>query len=154
MTNTVVSSALLILYPSSVSRRSVGSAGSADLWTVECPARQSPDVFEVNPLMQRKSFRSTSNVRPSDRRGSTHKEPDKPRTARHSAVAGAVTPKKALAEAIRQLGPDATHADLVQFAKERFGLALQFAIVIPRSTLVKAGQDVQAGRNQGRRKAG
>jgi hypothetical protein len=69
-------------------------------------------------------------------------------------LAQAVTPKKALAEAIRHLGADATHADLVQFAKVRFGLVFHFAIVIPRSALVTAGADVQTGRNRGRRKAG
>jgi hypothetical protein len=106
--------------------------------------------------MQRKSRRSrpTRNARPSERRGSSHKEPEKPRSARRSALAQEVTPKKALAEAIRHLGADATHADLVQFAKERFGLVLEFAIVIPRSTLETAGHSVQVGSNQGRRKAG
>jgi hypothetical protein len=149
-------SILLILYSSGASRRSFGSAGPVDLRTLECPARQRLDPFEVNRHMQRKSRRSrpTRNARPPEKRGSSHKEPGKPRAARRSALAQAVTPKKALAEAIQHLGADATPADLVQFAKERFGLVLQFAIVIPRSALATAGPDVQAGRNQGRRKAG
>jgi hypothetical protein len=78
-------------------------------------------------------------------------EPDKPRTSRRSSMTQAVTPKKALAEAIRHLGADATHAELVQWAKERFGLLLQVDIVVPRSTLVTASR---ADRNKGRRKAG
>jgi hypothetical protein len=44
-----------------------------------------------------------------------------------------ITPQKALAEAIRHLGPDATPSALVQFAKERFGSDLQFFIVCPKS---------------------
>jgi hypothetical protein len=61
-----------------------------------------------------------------------------------------VTPKKALAEAIRHLGADATHAELVQFVKERFGLAFQFVLIIPKLT----SQGGRAGHSRVRRKAG
>jgi hypothetical protein len=74
-------------------------------------------------------------------------------TARGASAAPQVTPKKALAEALRFLGPDATNADLMQFAKERFGLALHFVIVIPRNAVEIASQGKRASYKQGRRKA-
>lgn len=46
---------------------------------------------------------------------------------------GQVSPKKALAEAIRELGADATHEDLVRFTNERFGLDLRFVIIAPKT---------------------
>jgi hypothetical protein len=65
-----------------------------------------------------------------------------------------VTPKKALAEAIRHLEVNATHADLAQFAKERFGLDLHFVIIIPKSPLKTASPSKCANSSQARRKAG
>jgi hypothetical protein len=46
---------------------------------------------------------------------------------------GQVSPKKALAKAIRELGADATHEDLVRFTNERFGLNLHFVIIAPKT---------------------
>jgi hypothetical protein len=60
------------------------------------------------------------------------------------------TPKKALAQAIHHLGPDATHAELAQFAKEKFGLDLQFFIIIPKA----ASQGGMASHSRVQGKAG
>ncbi len=57
-----------------------------------------------------------------------------------------VAPKKALAEAIRHLGVNATHAELAQFAKDRFGLDLHFVIFIPKITVETASQGGRANR--------
>jgi hypothetical protein len=43
------------------------------------------------------------------------------------------TQKQALAEALRTLGPDASHAALARFVKERFGMKLTFCILMPRA---------------------
>ena len=54
-----------------------------------------------------------------------------------SADAEKPTQKKALAEALRHLGPNASHAALVRFVKERFGMELTFCIVIPKADTIK-----------------
>jgi hypothetical protein len=82
------------------------------------------------------------------------KRPDKTPANGHTRPHQEVTPKKALAEAICYLAPDATHADLVHFAKEQFGLDLRFVIIIPKSTLKMASQGGRASRSRARRKVG
>jgi hypothetical protein len=44
--------------------------------------------------------------------------------------------KRALAEALRCLGPNASHAALVRFVKERFGMELTFCIVFPKAATI------------------
>ena len=65
-----------------------------------------------------------------------------------------VSPKKALAEAIRQLGAAATHNDLVRFTKERFGLDLQYVLFIPKSVTRITVPSGCAGPGQARKRAG
>ena len=48
------------------------------------------------------------------------------------ATAEPPTQKQALAEALRTLGSNASHAALVRFVKERFGMKLTFCLLIPR----------------------
>jgi hypothetical protein len=50
-----------------------------------------------------------------------------------TAAAEKPTQKKALAEALQKLGPDASHVALARFVKERFGMELTFCIVMPRA---------------------
>jgi len=60
------------------------------------------------------------------------------RHKRKEAKAAAVeqpTQKRALAEALRTLGPDASHAALARFVKERFGMKLTFCILTPRAEM-------------------
>jgi hypothetical protein len=90
----------------------------------------------------------------SKKRCTIHKEPGNTKANEQPSVTLEVTPKKALAEAIRHLGADATHAELAQFAKERFGLNLHFVMVIPKSTVKTARPGGRANRSQARRKAG
>jgi hypothetical protein len=86
----------------------------------------------------------------SSKKGRTdHQEPDKTTAREQPSASVEVTPKKALAEAIRHLGADVTHAQLVQFAKKRFGLDLQFVIIIPKT----ASQGGRASHSRVRRKA-
>jgi hypothetical protein len=80
--------------------------------------------------------------------------PDETKANEQTPATQEVTPKKALAEAIRHLGVNATHADLAQFAKERFGLDLYFVIIIPKSPLKTASPSEYANSSQARRKAG
>jgi hypothetical protein len=47
------------------------------------------------------------------------------------------TQKQALAEAIRHLGPNASHAALARFVKERFGMELTFCIVFPKADTIR-----------------
>jgi hypothetical protein len=49
-----------------------------------------------------------------------------------SCVKKSVSPKKALAESIQRLGPEATHNSLVEFAKSEFGITFQFLLIVPR----------------------
>jgi hypothetical protein len=49
------------------------------------------------------------------------------------AAAEPPTQKRALAEALRTLGPGASHAALARFVKERFGMKLTFCILVPRA---------------------
>jgi hypothetical protein len=41
--------------------------------------------------------------------------------------------KKALAEALRHLGPDASHSALAWFVKEEFGMELAFYMLVPKA---------------------
>jgi hypothetical protein len=43
------------------------------------------------------------------------------------------TQKQALAEALRHLGPDASHSALARFVREQFGRELTFCILVPRA---------------------
>jgi hypothetical protein len=61
-----------------------------------------------------------------------HQGQDQIQAGDQAATDATVSPKKALAEAIHQLGARATNDDLAQFAKEQFGLDLQFVLIIPR----------------------
>jgi len=90
----------------------------------------------------------------STKKRKNHEEPGNNQTNGQSPPTMEVTSKKVLAEAIRHLGVKATHADLVQFAKEQFGLDLHFVIVIPKRFLKTAGQNGRASGSQARRKAG
>ena len=56
------------------------------------------------------------------------------------------TQKKALAEALRHLGPDASHAALARFVKERFGMELTFCILVPRAGTTRKPQEQSAPR--------
>ncbi len=47
------------------------------------------------------------------------------------------TQKRVLAEALQNLGPNASHAALARFVKERFGMALTFGIVLPQAEPTK-----------------
>jgi hypothetical protein len=49
-----------------------------------------------------------------------------------SATSEKPTQKRALAEAIRHLGPAACHSALAQFVQEQFGMELAFYMVMPR----------------------
>jgi hypothetical protein len=42
------------------------------------------------------------------------------------------TQKRALAEALRRLGPEASYSALAQFVQEQFGMELAFYILVPR----------------------
>jgi len=44
-----------------------------------------------------------------------------------------ISPKRVLAEAIRELGPEATHRSLVDFAKKRFGMDLCVVMLTPKA---------------------
>jgi hypothetical protein len=46
---------------------------------------------------------------------------------------GIVTQKRALAEALCHLGPNATHSALARFVKERFGMKLTYCILLPKA---------------------
>jgi hypothetical protein len=65
-----------------------------------------------------------------------------------------LSPKQALGEAIRQLGPDATHDELARFAKDLSGLDLHFVLIVPRSVTKLPVRDASARPSHGRRKAG
>jgi hypothetical protein len=41
------------------------------------------------------------------------------------------TQKRALAEALRHLGPDASHSALARFVQEQFGMELAFYMLVP-----------------------
>jgi hypothetical protein len=49
-----------------------------------------------------------------------------------TSVADKPTQKQALAAALRQLGPNATHAALVRFVKEHFDMELTCCIIMPK----------------------
>jgi hypothetical protein len=50
------------------------------------------------------------------------------------------TPKQALAEALWQLGPNASPAALARFVKRRCGLAVNFCLVFPKAVSVSKPQ--------------
>lgn len=50
-----------------------------------------------------------------------------------SATAEKPTQKRALAEAIRHLGPAASHSALAQFVQEQFGMELAFYMLLPKA---------------------
>jgi hypothetical protein len=45
----------------------------------------------------------------------------------------APTQKWALAEALRHLGPDASHSALARFVREQFGMELTFCMLVPKA---------------------
>jgi len=47
------------------------------------------------------------------------------------------TQKRALPEALQNMGPNASHAALARFVKERFGMELTFCIVFPKADSIK-----------------
>jgi hypothetical protein len=47
------------------------------------------------------------------------------------------TQKQALAEALRLLGPNASHASLARFVRERFGMELTLCILFPKAATIK-----------------
>ena len=49
------------------------------------------------------------------------------------ATAEKPTQKQALVEALRHLGPNASHAALARYVKEHFGMKLTFGILIPKA---------------------
>ena len=49
-----------------------------------------------------------------------------------TAAAEKPTQKRALAEALRHLGPNGSHAALARFVKDRFGMELTFGILVPK----------------------
>jgi hypothetical protein len=57
-----------------------------------------------------------------------------------TAAAEKPTQKKALAEALRHLGFDASHAALARFVKERFGMKLTFCIFFPKADTINKPQ--------------
>lgn len=52
-------------------------------------------------------------------------------------VAEKPTQKRALAEAIRCLGPSASHSALAGFVKDQFGMELTFCILVPKAGTTK-----------------
>lgn len=70
--------------------------------------------------------------------------PKKPRKVTkqegETAAAEKPTQKKALAEAIRHLGPDASHAALARFVKKQFGMELTFCIVFPKTRTISEAE--------------
>jgi hypothetical protein len=56
----------------------------------------------------------------------------KPHEAK-AAPAERPTQKRALAEALRHLGPDASHSALARFVQEQFGMELAFYMLVPRT---------------------
>ena len=49
-----------------------------------------------------------------------------------TALAERPTQKRALAEALRRLGPDASHSALARFVQEQFGMELTIYMLVPR----------------------
>jgi hypothetical protein len=47
------------------------------------------------------------------------------------------TEKRALAEALRHLGPDASHSALARFVQEQFGMKLAFYMLVPRAGVAR-----------------
>jgi hypothetical protein len=47
------------------------------------------------------------------------------------------TQKQALAEALRLLGPSASHAALARLVKERFGMELTLCILFPKTDTIR-----------------
>ena len=58
------------------------------------------------------------------------------------------TQKKALAEALRHLGWEASHAALARFVKERFGMKLTFCIVFSKANTIKKPKKASTPRQQ------
>ena len=50
-----------------------------------------------------------------------------------TATAEKPTQKQALAEAVRHLGPKASHPTLARFVKEHFGMELTFCFLVPKA---------------------
>jgi hypothetical protein len=47
------------------------------------------------------------------------------------------TQKRALAEALRHLGADASHSALARFVQEQFGMELTFYMLVPRARVAR-----------------
>ena len=64
------------------------------------------------------------------------------------AAAEKPTQKGALAEALRHLGPNASHAALARFVKERFGMELTFCIVFSKVDTIRKPKGASTPRQQ------
>jgi hypothetical protein len=58
------------------------------------------------------------------------------------------TQKRALAEALRQLGPDASHSALARFVRDRFSMELTFCILVPRAGTARKPEVASAPRKR------
>jgi hypothetical protein len=54
-----------------------------------------------------------------------------------AAPAEGPTQKRALAEALRHLGPDASYPALARFVQEQFGMELAFYMLVPRAGVAR-----------------
>jgi hypothetical protein len=58
------------------------------------------------------------------------------------------TQKRALAEALRHLGPDASHTALARFVRERCGMKLTFCILVPKAGIARKPKTPAAPRRR------
>jgi hypothetical protein len=58
------------------------------------------------------------------------------------------TQKRALAEALRHLGPNASTAALARFVRERFGMELTFCMLVPKAGTTRTSAVPQAPRSR------
>jgi hypothetical protein len=56
--------------------------------------------------------------------------------------------KRALAEALRHLGPDASHSALARFVQEQFGMELAFCMLVPKAGTARTSAVPQAPRRR------
>jgi hypothetical protein len=64
------------------------------------------------------------------------------------AAAKKPTQKGALAEALRYMGPNASHATLARFVKEQFGMELTFCIVFTKVDTIRKPKGPSTPRQQ------
>jgi hypothetical protein len=65
-----------------------------------------------------------------------------------AALAETPTQKRALAEALRHLGPDASHSALARFVQEQFGMELAFYMLVPTAGVARKSAVPPAPRKQ------